>query len=135
MMKIGLAIVESDFLRLFIENLDEDDWPETARSWLIAAIVVAVLCTGLMIFIKWFKKQNAGNVKGMVWSKRETLMLMLIGLLPVFIAVFVVWYASRDFFNIVGVGGLLRGVFFSWLLYLILFLLGHLLSPWRRELL
>ena len=33
-----------------------------------------------------------------------------------------------------GSAGLLKGTFFAWILYLIFMVIGHLVSPWRREL-
>jgi hypothetical protein len=130
-----LAIFESELLRFFTSNREIDDWEDTATSWLMAAFVIAVLSAGLMLFYKWLRKSLAGSIKEKAWSRGETVLLMVIGLAPVFLAVLGIWYATRDYFNIIGVGGLIKGVVFAWLLYLLFMFLGHLVSPWRREIL
>ena len=130
-----LVILESDFLKFFTTNRDIDDWESTALSWVLAALVISVLCAGLMMFIKWMRKHLAGNIKEKTWSRGETVLFMIVGMLPVFLVVLIIWYATRDYFNIIGVGGLLKGIIFSWVLYLLLMFVGHLLSPWRREIL
>lgn len=134
MITVFLALLESDLLKWFVQHRDIDEWQDTAVSWLTAAVVISVLCAGLMLSYKWFRKRSAGVIKEQAWSRGETVVLMLSGLLPVFLGVLVVWYSSRDFFNIVGVGGLMKGVVFCWLLYLLLMFVGHALGPWRREL-
>lgn len=134
-MTLAYTILDSGFLRLFADNRDLDNWDDTAMNWVIAALVVSVLCAGAMMIYKWIRKKSAGVIKEQTWSRGETVVLILVGLLPVFLVVLITWYYSRDFFNVVGVGGLLKGVAFSWLLYLVFMVLGHLVSPWRRELL
>ncbi|HZH30734.1 MAG TPA: hypothetical protein VEY11_08215 [Pyrinomonadaceae bacterium] len=133
MLNLLATVLESDFLKFFIENRDLDDWSETATSWLIAAFVVSVLVAGLMMAFKGIRKYMASNIKEKTWSRGETVVLMLGGLLPVFLGILYVWYTTRDFFNIVGVTGLLKGIAFAWLLYLLFMVVGHLASPWRRE--
>ncbi len=133
-MKIVLATMfESGFLKWFAENRDLEDWSETAASWLIAALVVSVLIAGLMFAYKALRKYLAPNIKDKIWSRGQTIMFMLVGLLPVLLAIWIIWYTTRDFVNIVGVTGLLKGVAFSWLFYLFIMIVGHLASPWRRE--
>jgi len=130
-----LMMLESNFLRFFIENPDIDDWETTALGWVLAALVVSVLVAGLMLTGKAISKHLAGNIEQKAWSRGRTVLLMLIGLAPVFLAIFVVWYFSRDYYNFIGVGGLIKGIVLSWFLYLFLMFLGHLLSSWRREIL
>lgn len=130
-----LSMLESSFLRFFTSNREIDDWQDTALSWVMTAFVIAVFGAGLMMAYKALRKYLAGNIKQKTWSRGETVLLMLIGLLPVFIVVLLFWYATRDYFNIIGVGGLIKGTVFAWLLYLLFMLLGHLFSPWRREIL
>ena len=127
------ALLESDLLKFFVENRDLEDWPDTATSWLVAALVVASLVAGLMFAYKAMRKYMASTIKEKTWSRGETVLLMLVGLLPVFVVILVVWYSTRDFFNVVGTMGLLKGVALSWLLYLVFMVVGHLASPWRRE--
>jgi hypothetical protein len=132
---LAYIIWESDFLQFFADNRDFDNWEDTALNWVVAALVVSVLCAGLTLIYKWFRKKSAGVIKEQAWSRGETIVLMLAGLLPVFLLTLAVWFASRDFGNVIGVGGLMKGVAFSWVLYLLLMFIGHLASPWRRELL
>jgi hypothetical protein len=135
MLMLLLTILESDFLKFFTTNREIDDWQDTASSWVLTALVISVLCAGLMLAYKWLRKYLAGSIKEKTWSRGETVLLMVIGLLPVFIVVLIFWYATRDYFNIIGVGGLIKGIVFSWLLYLLFMFIGHLVSPWRREIL
>lgn len=128
-----LTILQSDFLKFFIENRDLEDWDDTALSWLIAALLVSIVCAGVMFAYKGLRKYLARNIREKTWSRGETIMLMVVGLLPVLLAILGVWYNTRDFFNIVGVSGLLKGIVFAWLLYLVIMIVGHLASPWRRE--
>ncbi len=122
-------------LQFFTENRDIDGWEDTAGSWLMAAFVIAALCAGLMFIYKWLRKRTAGRIIDQGWTRGETMILILSGLIPVFLAVCVLWYVSRDYSNIVGVGGLIKGIVFAWILYLIFMFAGHVLSPWRREIL
>ena len=140
--------LEKQYLKLLILHLhlkqrlcwladyrDIDGWDDTAQSWLVAAIVVSVLGAGLVFFIKWLKKKMAGVIKTEAWSRGETLLLMLLGLLPIFCGLLTIWYFSRDYPNIIGVGGLFKGVVVSWFLYVLLRVIVHAVSPWRHELL
>jgi len=129
-----LLLQESGFFGWLIDNHDADGWEETAQSWLFASIVIAVICAGLMIFYKWLKKHSAESIDKKIWSRGKTIILMLVGLLPVLLMMAALWYSSRDYFDVVGVGGLLKGVVLGWVLYLMLMLVGHVASPWRREL-
>lgn len=108
-------------------------WKDTAFEWLIAAVVIGVACAGLMIVWKMFLKQKARNIKERVWQRGQTVRFILGGLAPVLLVTFVVWYMSRDFFNVIAVGGLFKGILFSWILYLFLMLLGHAWGEWRRD--
>jgi cytochrome c biogenesis protein CcdA len=61
-------------------------------------------------------------------------LLMLLGLIPVFLSVLLVWFAYANFYNVMRVPGLFKGIFFAWLLYLVFMVIGHLAGPWRRDL-
>ena len=130
-----LLLQESEFFSWLTDNHDADGWEETAQSWLFAAIVIAVICAGLMVFYKWLKKHSAESIDKKIWSRGNTVVLMIVGLLPVLLMMSALWYFTRDYFDVVGVGGLLKGIVLGWLLYLLLMVIGHLASPWRRELL
>jgi hypothetical protein len=130
-----LIIQSSGFLQLFMDSCEDDGCDETALNWVIAIVVVAIVCALLMLAIKWLKKYTAINLIQKAWSRGQTIVLIIIGVLPVLLALIVIWYTTRNFFNYVGVGGLLKGVVFSWVVYVLLMFTGHLLSPWRREIL
>jgi hypothetical protein len=129
-----LLLQESGFFGWLIDNHDADGWEETAQSWLFAAIVIAVVCAGLMLFYKWIKKHAAVSIDRKIWSRGKTIILLLVGFLPVLLMMAAIWYSTRDYFDVVGMGGLLKGVVLGWIFYLLLMLIGHLASPWRREL-
>ena len=132
---LALILQSSGFLQLFIDSCEDDGCDETALNWVIAIVVVAIVCALLMLAIKWLKKYTAINLIQKAWSRGQTIVLIIIGVLPVLLALIVIWYTTRNFFNYVGVGGLLKGVVFSWIVYVLLMFTGHLVSPWRREIL
>lgn len=132
---LALILQISGFLQLFMDTCEDEGCEETALSWVIAVIVVAIVCALLMLAIKWLKKYTAMNLIQKAWSRGQTLVLIIFGVLPVLMALIIIWYTTRNFFNYVGVGGLLKGVVFSWVVYVLLMFTGHLVSPWRREIL
>jgi hypothetical protein len=123
-----------DFIRLFIDNIEPEDWESIATNWLIAAIVIAVLVAGLTFAYKALRKATASHIEQKVWSRGQTWLSFFIGLFPIFVALLIVWYLTRDFINYIQIGGLLKGTFLAWILYLLVMVVGHLVSPWRREL-
>ena len=132
---LGLLLQSFDFLQMLLDSCEDDGCEDTALNWLIAAIVVAIVCSLFMLGVKWLKKYTAINLVQKAWSRGQTVVLIIIGLLPVLITLIVIWYTVRNFFNYVGVGGLLKGIVLSWVVYMFFVFTGHLLSPWRRELL
>ncbi len=130
---LALLLQSSSFLRMFVDSCDEEGCEDTALNWVIATIVIAIICALLMLAFKWLRKYTAINIVQKAWSRGQTVVLILIGLIPVVIVLIIVWYATRNFFNYVGVGGLLKGIVMSWLLYVLFMFTGHLVSPWRRE--
>lgn len=135
MFMLGLLLQSFDFLHMFLDSCEDEGCEDTALNWLIAAIVVAIVCSLVMLAVKWLKKYTAINLVQKAWSRGQTVVLIIVGLLPVLITLIVIWYTTRNFFNYVGVGGLLKGIVVSWLVYMFFVFTGHLLSPWRRELL
>jgi H+/Cl- antiporter ClcA len=133
-MKMFLLFLQDDFLRFFIENTDPDDWQDTAMSWLITAVVVAVLAAGLTFAYKALRKSMADIAKRKIWTRGQTWLLILIGIFPIFFVLLTVWWLKWDFWDYVQFGGLVKGTLFAWFLYLIFMVVGHLVSPWRREL-
>jgi len=132
---LALLLQSSGFLQLFIDSCEDEGCEETALNWVIAVVVVAIVAALLMLAIKWLKKYTAINLIQKAWSRGQTIVLIIVGVLPVLLALIVIWYTTRNFFNYVGVGGLLKGVVFSWVVYVLLMFTGHLVSPWRREIL
>ena len=123
-----------EILKAFMQQRPEG-WEVTAKSWLMAIIVIALLGAGLMFAYKALKKSGAKIAGEKPWSRGETLVLIVIGMVPVLALLIVLWYSTSDYYEYVGGSGLMSGIFVSWLIYLIVMVLGHLLSPWRRELL
>jgi hypothetical protein len=132
---LTLLIQGSSFLELFIDSCEDEGCEDTALNWVLAVVVVSIICALLMLAIKWFKKYAAINLIQKAWSRSQTVMLIMVGLIPVLLTLIIIWYTTRNFFNYVGMGGLLKGVVFAWLLYVLMMFTGHLLSPWRREIL
>jgi hypothetical protein len=132
---LTLLIQSSAFLDLFIDSCEDDGCEATALNWVLAAVVVSIICSLVMLGVKWLRKYAAINLIQKAWSRGQTALLITVGLVPVLVVLLIVWYTTRNFFNYVGMGGLLKGVVFAWLLYVLMMLTGHLLSPWRREIL
>jgi len=130
---LALILQSSSFLRLFVDSCDEEGCEDTALNWVIAALVIAVICALVMLAFKWLRKYMAINLIQKAWSRGQTVMLILVGLIPVVIVLLFVWYTTRNFFNYVGVGGLLKGIVMAWMLYVLFMFTGHMVSPWRRE--
>lgn len=132
---LALLYQSSSFLQMFVDSCDEEGCEDTALNWVIAAVVVAVVCALLMLALKWLRKYTAINIVQKAWSRGQTIVLIIVGLVPVLLVLLTIWYITRNFYNYVGVGGLLKGVLMSWLLYVLFMFAGHVLSPWRREIL
>ena len=130
---LAFLIQSSSFLRLFVDTCEEEGCEDTALNWVIAALVIAIVCALVMLAFKWLRKYTAINIVQKAWSRGQTFVLILAGFIPVVLVLLVVWYSTRNFFNYVGVGGLLKGVVMAWLLYVLFMFTGHLVSPWRRE--
>lgn len=130
---LAFLLQSSTFMQMFVDSCDEEGCEDTALNWVIATLVIAIMAALLMLGFKWLRKFTAVNIVQKAWSRGQTVVLILVGLIPIVIVMLVVWYTTRNFFNYVGVGGLLKGIVLSWLLYVLGMFLGHLVSPWRRE--
>ena len=119
----------------FLMQQRPEGWEATAQSWLMAIIVIALLGAGAMFAFKAVKKLAAKTSNARPWSRGQTLGLIAVGLLLVPSVLALIWYFTSDYYEYVGGSGLLSGFFVSWVVYLIAMVLGHLVSPWRRELL
>lgn len=129
-----MMLMQSDFLRWFVESVETKVEEETAWNWIATATVVAVVLAGLSFGYKALRKATAPNPDKKIWTRGETWLSFFIGLFPVFIVLAVIWYAILDYYEFVKFAGLLKGALFAWILYLLMMIFGHLVSPWRREL-
>ena len=129
-----LLLFENGFLRMFIDNIEPDDWADTSQNWVITAVVVAILGAGLVFAFKAFRKSMAEIAKKKIWTRRQSWLMIFVGIFPIFLSLLIIWYMKLDFYNFIGMGGLLNATLFAWLLYVLLMVIGHLVSPWRREL-
>lgn len=129
-----IMLQASGFLRFFAQDREVDGWEDVATSWIVAALVIAIVCTGIMLIIKWLIKKQSGHIRARTWTRGKTTVFILSGWSLVLLGALIVYYASLDFTTIIGVTGLLKGVLFSWILYSLFMLVSHALSPWRRDL-
>jgi small-conductance mechanosensitive channel len=133
---LGMYLLEGldGLLEWFTGDTSVDGWQETALNWLIAALVISVVCTGLMAVVKFVMKQKASRPEQRIWPRGKAVLFILLGLLPVLLLAIIVWYLSRDFVNIMTISGLFKGILFAWVLYLLLMLAGHTWGEWRNDL-
>ena len=120
-------------LEWFTGNTSIEGWQDTATNWVIAGIVVAALCAGLMSITKLFLKQRARSPDARIWSRQKSVIFILSGLILVFLGESGVWYQSYDFVNIMTITGLMKGIVCSWALYLLLMLITHSWGEWRND--
>lgn len=136
MLMLGMYFLEGleSLLEWFTGDTSVEGWQDTALNWLIAALVIAVVCTGIMAAIKFILKQKAPNPERRIWPRGKAIIFILLGLVPVLLIAIVVWYLSRDFMNIMTISGLFKGIIFAWVLYLFLMLISHTWGEWRNDL-
>jgi len=120
-----------EILKMFMEERPQG-WEDTAQSWLMTVIVIAIVIAGLMFAYKGLRKSLA-KVTEKAWSRGQTVLLIVIGLAPVLAVVIFAWYFTGDYFEYAKLKGLGSGIFVSWIVYLFVMLFGHLASSWRRE--
>lgn len=123
----------SPFLEWFIDenNRGIDGAEDTAMSWVITGVVIAVLVTGAMMLIKWFRKERA-SVVNKIWPLPKVLLFIFAGLFPLFAVLLAVYYFNLNFTMVIGTGGFFKGVVFAWLLYFIFMIGGDFIAPWSR---
>ncbi|MBS1807716.1 MAG: hypothetical protein JST84_05955 [Acidobacteria bacterium] len=121
------------WVEVFIEpnNLNVQGAHETAFSWAMTGIVIAVLITGSMAALKWFLKERAA-LKDKRWKLAKVTGFMAAGLLIAFIPLLAIYYLSMNFTLILGVQGFFKGVIFAWVIYLLAMLASDLIAPWSR---
>ena len=123
----------SPFLEWFIDenNRGIDGAEDTALSWVITGVVIAVLVTGAMMLIKWFRKERASIVNKR-WPLPKVLLFIFAGLFPLFVVLLAIYYFNLNFTMVIGAGGFFKGVVFAWLLYFIFMIGGDFIAPWSR---
>ncbi len=131
-MRLIALLLENDFLRMLFAAADDE--PDTAVSWMTTLIVTAALAAGLIFAFKGLRKYLADIAKRKIWTRGQTWLMIFVGLFPIFFALLAIWYLNRDYLTFVQIGELFTGTLFAWIIYLVLVILGHLVSPWRREL-
>lgn len=123
----------NSLLRTLATNRDVPGWEDTAMNWLVAAIVTATVVTLVMVFTKMLKKKAAAGPVQLTWNRRQTVLFVLAGLLPLAALVAAVWYSSINFQSIAGVPGLLKGILIAWLFYSACMVVAHA-GLWRNDL-
>jgi hypothetical protein len=106
-----------------------------SEAWIYSLMAVAVLVTSLMALTKWAAKRSTGGIpRPMIWPLPKTLMFVFLGLILIVPIASLLCYFNLDYREFIGLPGLVKGVvFISWLTYLVLMGLLHLLI-WRRDL-
>lgn len=133
-----LHIMFADFWTDFLRGLAgarPAGYQDTVSNWIYVAIGVAVICALVMMGWKAVRKSMATNVNDKIWSRSQTILLIVSGLGVVSAALSAVWYMERSFLAVISVGGLFKGIVVAWLLFILTMIVAHLVSPWRRELL
>ena len=132
------AFLQSSALDAVLEWFTGDpsvpNWESTTTNWLIAALVIAAVCTGVMAMFKLFLKAKAPNPRQRIWPRLKTVKFILVGLFPVLAIISTAWYLSHDFINIIAMPGLFKGVLLSWTIYLLFMLVTHAWGEWRDDL-
>jgi hypothetical protein len=104
-------------LRFFLVDADTDGAYDAASTWVITALVVAILGTGLMLFLKHLlKRRRPATLRG--WRFIRAIGHSLLGLLPVFFFLLGIYYTNLSFQMVLQIPGLFKGIFVAWLLYL-----------------
>lgn len=111
-----------------------DDGGSAATLWVMAAIGVGLLMAFCPLLVKLLQKLISDNEHRKIWKIRSTWLLILGGLLPTALIIFLAYYFERDFRDCVSGAGFFLGLLVAFISYLMLVVIGHLLTPWRREL-
>lgn len=130
-MKLIALLLENDILRMLFEAAE--DYPDTASAWMTSATVIAVVIAGLIFAFKAVRKSMADVVHRKIWTRRQTWLTIFMGLFPIFFLLCLVRWLDLDFAAFINLGDLFKGTLFAWLIYVSIMFAGHLVSPWRRE--
>jgi hypothetical protein len=104
-------------LKFFLTDTEIEGAYDAASTWVITALVIAILGTGLMLLMKHLLKQrHPATFRG--WSFLRAIGHSLLGLLPVFFILLGIYYTNLSFQMVLQMPGLFKGIFVAWLLYL-----------------
>jgi MFS family permease len=130
------AVVIQSLTRLarsLVFNLDPNNSDAVAVSWLTTIFVIAMILMVGMILYEWLLKRM--DKRREPWGRNKILLLMLAGAALTSIFVASVYAYSEDFQTVVTLPGLFVGVFISWVMSVVIFLVGHFIIPnFRRDL-
>ncbi|MBL8150522.1 MAG: hypothetical protein JNN15_11405 [Blastocatellia bacterium] len=135
-MKFLYLIFYTSILQLFTKSSqvrdEREDWGDHVYSWLLTAVVIAVGSALVMLAIKWLLK-SGGDIHTRTWGRSQTIIFMAIGVVPSSLAALLVYLNSTDFQLIIGWSGLLNGILVSWIIYMVLMFVGHIVGSWRND--
>lgn len=119
--------------RSIVFNTDPVNYERIAESWLITLFVIAAVLTGGMILYEGLLKRM--DDRRHQWGKTKILWLLLAAMGFTTVAVISVYLYSDDFQTVVRLPGLFVGIFVSWIMSTVIFLLVHFIIPdFRRDL-
>lgn len=124
-------------LRLMVPDLSDppDNWTEIATSWFTTMLVAGLSVAVVMLAVKWLLRASASTYGEREQRKKtQSRLLLVAGLLPVLAAMAAFWYLEEVYQNVVRLSGLVNGILGAWLVYAFCYGVGHLASPWRRDL-
>lgn len=131
MMQAALGeILLPDILRMV--SLCEDEGT-TATLWLLAASAIGLVNAVWPLSIKFLQKLTSSNEVQKIWKVGSTWLLIVGGLLPPALFLFLAHKLGRDFNDCVSGQGFAAGLFAAWASYLVTVIFCHLLT-WPREL-
>ena len=105
----------------------------TAMTWVVSAAGIGLIAMFWPLSIKFVQKLLSNTEAGKIWKVSSTWLLIVSGLFPAALFLYIVHYLGQDFHDCVSGQGFFFGLFVACLSYLILVVLFHLFSPWRRE--
>jgi hypothetical protein len=110
-----------------------EDEGTTATLWLLAAAAIGVVNAVWPLSIKFLQKVSSANEVQKIWKVSSTWVLIVGGLLPTALILFLTHRLGRDFNDCVSGQGFFAGLFAAWAGYLAAVVFCHLLT-WPREL-
>lgn len=120
--------------RFFIDPnfLDEAAAEGAAESWFFAAIVITAFAAALVEVIKWALKERAplGRKR---WAKRKVFGFMLLGFLASCVGLLVLYWLDSKYSDYLKLGGLVKGIVFTWLLGLVVMFIADMVIPRFRS--